>query len=75
MLLRFESEGKVIGGEHVDLMAGHTQRVKVEAASRVKRKGAGGGGGRPPTYSVVFVMEPTRSGSWGEAASGELWPQ
>ncbi len=74
MLLRFESEGKVIGGEHVDLMAGHTQRVKVEAASRVKRKGAGGGG-RAPTYSVVFVMEPTRSGSRGEAASGELWPQ
>ena len=75
MLLRFESKVKVIGGEHVDLMAGHTQRVKVVAVSRVKRKGAGGGGGRAPSYSVVFVMEPTRSGSRGEAVSGELWPQ
>ena len=46
MLLRFESKVKVIGGEHVDLMAGHTQRVKVVAVSRVKRKGAGGEGAK-----------------------------
>jgi hypothetical protein len=75
MLLRIESKVKVTGGEHVDLMAGHTQRVKVVAASSVKKKGARGGGGRAATYSVVFVMEPTRSGSRGEAVSGELCPQ